>query len=97
MSANAISISRREFLAGALLSGAALTLGNPALGAAAPDKLDRWILLADIHISQDRSREGRGINPVEKLARARAEILALKPRPTGLIVAGDCAYGTGRR
>ncbi len=96
MSNTVSGISRREFLAGSLLSGAALTLGNQALGVAPTDGVERWVLLADAHISGDRSREGRGIKPVDKLGQARAEIMALKPRPMGVIVAGDCAYGDGQ-
>lgn len=95
MSTKATQFSRREFLAGSLLSSAALTLGNPAFGAAPPDTRDRWILLADTHIGQDRNREDRGIKSAEKLAEARAQILALDPRPAGLIIAGDCAHSHG--
>jgi 3',5'-cyclic-AMP phosphodiesterase len=88
------NISRREFIAGTLLSGAALTLGARAFGAATTS--DRWILMADTHICQDRSREEHGIKPVETLAEARSGILALEPRPAGVIIAGDCAYLHGK-
>lgn len=88
-------LSRREFLAGSLLSGMAMTLGNSAFAVTEPEASDRWILLADTHIGQDLSREDRGIKPAEKLAEARAQILALQPRPRGLIIAGDCAHSTG--
>ncbi len=95
MSKKAVCCSRREFLAGSLLSSTALTLGNLAFGAAPSDTPDRWILLADPHISQDRSREDRGIKSAEKLAESCTQILAVKPRPAGLIIAGDCAHSHG--
>ncbi|MBN2310856.1 MAG: metallophosphoesterase [Candidatus Hydrogenedentes bacterium] len=90
-------ISRREFLGRSIASGAALTFGLPAAHALAADgassrQLDRWILLADTHICQDRNREEHGIKPAEKLAEARAQILELESPPSGLIIAGDCAY-----
>ena len=95
MSESTVNVSRREFLGGSLLSGAAWMLGHAAFSAEPPDDLDRWILLADVHIGQDRSLESRGIKPAEKFAEARCQFLALTPRPTGLIIAGDCAHSSG--
>jgi 3',5'-cyclic-AMP phosphodiesterase len=93
---NTRKISRREFVAASVLGGVALTVAGSAPAAAMQDKQDTWILLADTHIPGDRTREARGIKPVETLSRARSEILALKSRPKGVLIAGDCAYDTGQ-
>lgn len=95
MSAVTSSLSRREFLGTVIVAGTALTVGRSALSAEQAASGERWVLLSDIHISQDRAREARGIKPVEKLAEARTQILALEPRPTGVIISGDCAYDRG--
>ncbi|MGA2031588.1 MAG: metallophosphoesterase [Thermoguttaceae bacterium] len=89
-------ISRRRFLAGSLAAGAGC-LFSPLLPASevAVDP-NRWALLADIHIWQQRHGVHGGVKPADNLAQAVAEIVALRPRPAGMIVAGDCAFHEGR-
>jgi 3',5'-cyclic-AMP phosphodiesterase len=58
---------------------------------------DRWTLLADIHVCENADRVEQGVRPVKNFIAARGEYLALKPRPAGLIVAGDCAFLIGAK
>ena len=88
-------ISRRRFLAGSLAAGAGLVLPKRLLANQVPADPNRFALLADTHVSEHRDREYRGIKPAEKLALARKEILALRPRPAAMIIAGDCAVTEG--
>jgi 3',5'-cyclic AMP phosphodiesterase CpdA len=88
-------ISRRQFLAGSLAAGAGLFL--PAGISAAEPAVDpnRWVLLSDTHISERREGVYRGTKPAANLAQAVREILALDPRPAGVVHAGDVAFGEG--
>ena len=52
------------------------------------------MLLADIHISQDRQGR-RNTNPYENFQHAREQYRAVNSRPAGLILAGDCAFQQG--
>jgi 3',5'-cyclic AMP phosphodiesterase CpdA len=89
-------LTRRRFLAGAL-AGAGVLLNRPAFCADTPTDPNRWVLLSDLHIWERRNGERRGVKPAEHLAQAVKEVLALAPRPVGIIVSGDCAYLTGER
>ena len=90
------SISRRSFLkAGAAVAGGWMLL--PALRAAAEAvNANRFILMADTHVCADRTVTEHGCNPDETFMGAVEGILALTPRPAGVIVAGDCVYLHGR-
>ncbi|MGD0899639.1 MAG: metallophosphoesterase [Thermoguttaceae bacterium] len=88
-------ISRRRFLAGSLAAGASLFLPRPTRGAEGAADPDRWILLADTHIWERQDAVTRGTNPAANLARAAREILALRPRPAGVVLAGDTVYMEG--
>jgi len=73
-------ISRRRFLAGSLAAGTGLLAPRRLWADDAPVDPDRFALLSDTHVWEFRDREHSG---------------ALRPRPAGLIVSGDCAFIEG--
>jgi len=94
--ASTTQISRRDMLAGSLGAGAASLLFHRWRWAAdAPVDPNRFVLLADIHISEDRQKVARNTNPYENFQQARQQYQAVNARPAGLIVAGDCAFNEG--
>ena len=89
-------ISRRDFLTGSLGAGVASLLMQRRLWSAdAAVDPNRFVLLADTHVSQDRAKVLRKTNPYENFQRAREQYCAVNSRPAGLIVAGDCACNSG--
>jgi len=55
-----------------------------------------FVLLADIHVCQDRDRENRAVRPVPAFEQVRDMMLSVPvPRPAAAIVAGDCAFREG--
>lgn len=89
-------ISRREFLAGSLGAGAAsLLLHGRIWSADAPIDPNRFVLIADTHVSEDPKKVLRNANPYENFQDARKEYGALNSCPAGLIVAGDCVFLKG--
>lgn len=89
-------LSRRQFLAGSLAAGAGLLFGDRLLADEAETDANRFTLLADIHVWENRDGEHSGQRPAVNFALARQEILALSPRPAAAIVAGDCVFLHGR-
>lgn len=95
-------LSRRGLL-GAALAAAVGAVGRPwlALGAddAAVAEVDphRFALLSDTHIPAEKgwAHKRTGIKPWEHIFQVRKEVLALKPRPAGVLVCGDCANARG--
>ncbi len=90
-------LSRRSFLA-----GSALSLGGwvllPAIGRATENNdPNRFVLMADTHVCGDLMVSARGCNPAETIQQAVKDILKLEPRPSAVIVAGDCAYDHGEK
>jgi Icc protein len=89
-------ISRRQFLLRSVAGGAALAL-NPALVAAAKQTdPNSWALLADTHIAADRALVARNINMTDHFLSVSRELVALRRRPAGVIITGDCAYNSGQ-
>ena len=86
-------ITRRRFLAGSLAAGAVAVL--PKWLAAAEPSADPnyFVLMADTHFIRRRGDERRGVKPAEAFEQATKDILSLPKRPTGVIIAGDCAEG----
>jgi 3',5'-cyclic AMP phosphodiesterase CpdA len=99
-------INRREFLTGALATGLVAALSPKSLFAGefkTEPKADHWVFLSDTHVpgnpevTSPREKDGKDIpyNPNGNFATARAEILALRDKPRGVIVTGDFAYLKG--
>ena len=71
-------------------------IASLALFAATPaSDPNRWVLMADLHIRADAQAKARGFVMADNLRLAVQAIGAMQPRPSGLLVAGDCAYGKG--
>jgi 3',5'-cyclic-AMP phosphodiesterase len=85
-------ITRRRFLAGSLAAGAAALSPRCLAAAEAPADPDYFVLMADTHLMGRRKDERHGVKPVPAFEQAVNDILALRKRPAGLIVAGDCAH-----
>ncbi len=88
-------VSRRRFLQSSLAAAAGLMLPREAWADERPVDPDRWALLADTHVWEHRDGSRHGTKPADNLVQAVAEILALDPRPAGVILAGDTVYLEG--
>src|SRR5438132_9255866 len=88
-------ISRRRFLSNALPAGAAVLTWRGAVAADRAGDADRWVLLADTHITAERERVHRGVKMAANLERAVAEVIALDPKPAGIVLNGDAAFQKG--
>jgi len=91
------AISRRQFLARTLASGAALALSPNLFAAAKSTDPNSWALLADPHLAADRSLIARGINMTDHFTSVSRELLALPKLPAGVFIVGDCAYNSGQK
>ena len=89
-------ITRRQFLGRSLAAGAALALEPTLLATAKPTDANSWALLSDVHLASDRGRMERGINMVDNFKTVARELLALPSNPTGVFIAGDCAFNSGQ-
>lgn len=87
-------VSRRGFLAGSLAAGAALSSQRLLADSPAVDA-HRFVLMADTHVWEFRDREHRQTKPAENFAAAIRQIVALRPQPAGVLLAGDCVYIQG--
>jgi len=90
-------VSRRSFLkTSALAVGgwALLPATGQADGSVDPN---RFILMADTHVCGNRNTSEHDCNPDETFQQAVKDILELKPRPAGIVVAGDCVYLHGEK
>ena len=90
------SIDRRYFLAGILAAGTGLLSPRRLLAKSPATDPDCFVLLSDVHVSEDRDKGMNGWKSAEQLERVVAEILAMPCRPACAIVAGDCAYWQGK-
>jgi len=88
-------ISRRSFLAGSLAAGASALLGNELLATEPKTDPNRWILISDTHICTHREYTYRDTKPAETFAKTVGQVLALDPRPAGIIISGDLAGHQG--
>jgi 3',5'-cyclic AMP phosphodiesterase CpdA len=88
-------LSRRRFLVSAAAAGALLP--SAALAAEEAADANRWIMMADTHVWEFRDREHAKTktNPTANFVEAVRQVLALRPRPAGLIIAGDTAHMQG--
>ncbi len=88
-------LSRRQFLAGGLAAGAALSAPGWLSAATKPAEEDLFLLLADIHIPEHPEKAHRSVRSSDGLKQAIAQALTLDKRPHTAIVSGDCAFRTG--
>lgn len=89
-------LSRRGFLAGSLSAGvAALSFQRRLWSAEVPVDPNRFVLLADTHVCEDRNKVLRETNPYDRFQEARQQYQAVEKRPAGLILAGDCVFLKG--
>lgn len=95
MSLHLPPIRRRDFLAGTLAAGAGLLLPSRLSAQKTGVDPNLWVLMADIHVPEDRENSRDGVKPVINLELAVKQILALSPRPVGVIVAGDLSFECG--
>ncbi len=88
-------LSRRQFLVRSFAAAAGLAAKPSLFAAERKTDANSWALLADIHLSGNRSQLGRGINMAEHFAAVSGEVLAMSQRPAGMFIAGDCAFNSG--
>lgn len=89
-------LSRRQFLARSLATGAVASLPHVSLFAQAREvDPDCWALISDPHIHSDRAKMAHGINMTAQLEGVVREVLELPRRPAGALINGDLAYNTG--
>jgi 3',5'-cyclic-AMP phosphodiesterase len=89
-------ISRRRFLSGALAAGAASFLPQQVWSQSPSPDPNCFALLSDIHIPERRDQVMMDVTPTETLSKALDAIVRDSSRPTGILVAGDCAFVKGR-
>jgi 3',5'-cyclic-AMP phosphodiesterase len=90
-----LPVSRRQFLSATLATGAGLLLPRQIWADGTRSDPNRWALLADTHIWENRNDVRNGVKPADNLLAATQAILATEPRPAGAIIAGDCAANEG--
>ena len=96
-------LTRRRFLHGSALAGAAMTLKpfSPRGRAAEDDTTpvtDRWALLADTHIDADpATRSPQDVCMADNLKQVLAEVIAMRDQLDAVVINGDCAYIEGLR
>jgi hypothetical protein len=86
-----VPVSRRQFLKAGVGTGGGLLLPWRAWADGESADPNRWALLADTHIWENRKDKRNGVKPAENFLAAAAAISASNPRPAGAIIAGDCA------
>jgi Icc protein len=88
-------ITRRRFLGASAAIGAGWLCGRPLAAALIATDPNRFVLLADTHIWENREQLHRNVKPAENFIQVRSDILALQPRPAGAIFVGDLVYLQG--
>jgi 3',5'-cyclic AMP phosphodiesterase CpdA len=95
MTLHLLPASRRRFLQTTTALGASvLTFAEVRAAESDPNY---WALLADTHIAGNENETARGIKMYDHLNRIVDELLAENPRPTGVIINGDCAHRKGHK
>lgn len=95
MPLHAAPISRRSFLAHSTAGMASLAVLQQSWGAEAEANPNLFALLSDTHIPDSRDVATRGVNMTSNLQQVVGQLTALKRKPAGVIINGDCAYLKG--
>lgn len=86
-------LTRRHWLKNSLAAGVAAFAPRAAFAAETPS--ETWVLFSDTHIPADPKLEARGICMGDNLTRSINQVLALKQKPFGVLINGDCVYLKG--
>lgn len=87
-------LTRREFMRRSALAGASLLLPRAVFAAEADDS--HWALFSDTHIAGNADLVFRDVHLADHLRAAVREVAALKERPAGVFINGDCALKDGQ-
>ena len=88
-------ISRRTFLANSAAGIASLAVLQQGWGAELESNPNLFALLSDTHIPNSPDVSAHGTNMTSNLKQVVGELTALKTKPAGVIINGDCAYLKG--
>lgn len=95
MPVHALPLSRRNFLAQAVAGTASLALLKPTWGEDSTTNPNFLALLSDTHIPNAPDVTARDTNMTSNLQQVVRELVALKTKPAGVFINGDCAYLKG--
>ena len=87
-------LSRRQFLASGVATVASLSVLQSSWAGEQADP-NCFALLADTHIPDRPEVAARDVNMTENLRQVTQEVVALKNKPAGVIINGDCAFLKG--
>ena len=90
-------LTRRQFLVRSLAVGTGVAAGQGLFAAAKSVNENSWALFSDPHLAADKAFVFRGVNMSDHFRQAAREVLELDESPGALLVAGDCAYGSGEQ
>ena len=85
-------ISRRQFLARSLATGAGLVLSQNLFAASRKVEENTWALFSDTHIAADPAHIARTANMTANLKAVAKEVIALPKRPAAVLISGDLAH-----
>jgi 3',5'-cyclic AMP phosphodiesterase CpdA len=88
-------ISRRTFLGQAAAAGASFVAWRPTAADETQGDPNTLALLADTHIPSDPETGANGVNMTANLRQVVGELIAHRPKLSGVVVNGDCAYLKG--
>ena len=88
------ALSRRQFLVASTAALTSLSVSPSSWGAEAADP-HSWALLSDTHIPTGPDVIARDVNMTANLKQVVRELCALKQKPAGVLINGDCAYLKG--
>lgn len=94
MPVHSMLVSRRAFL-GQATAGAVAGFVAVKGGSAGEENPNSFALLADTHIPGDPDTTARDTNMTANLRQVVGEVIAHRPKLSGVIVNGDCAYLKG--
>ncbi len=92
-------LTRREFVKYSLAAGAGVLTLQSATAAEDRDAKvdpDSFALLSDTHIPAKADFSARGVNMSTNLKKTVVQLAAMKTRPAGAFISGDCAFNTGQ-